>query len=89
MFLIFIYKINELCAANAGASAKLYSAPGYLPPQPQPPPTIPCQGNNRVCVPQYQCSGGYVDASQVRGSNSQVIKSITIKIIEFSLDAID
>lgn len=58
---------------NAGASAKLYSAPGYLPPQPERPTTVPCQGNGRACVPQYQCQGGYVDASQLSGLNSRVI----------------
>lgn len=55
-------------------NAKLYSAPGYLPPEPQLPPTVPCQGNNRVCVSKYQCNNGQIDASQVAGQNSQVNK---------------
>lgn len=58
---------------NRGNSAKLYSAPGYLPPdQPTQPPTVPCVGNGRVCVSKYQCNNGVIDANQVRGSNSQV-----------------
>lgn len=61
-----------LFTGNAGNSAKLYSAPGYLPPEPQRPTTVPCQGNGRACVPQYQCQGGYVDASQLSGQNHQV-----------------
>lgn len=60
-------------------SAKLYSAPGYLPPdQPTKPPTVPCAGNGRACVPKYQCSNGVIDANQVRGSNSQVRRMKTI-----------
>lgn len=55
-----------------GNSAKLYSAPGYLPPEPQRPQTIPC-ANGRACVPKYQCQGGYIDASQVGGQRNQVI----------------
>lgn len=46
-------------------------------PPPPPPPTraatIPCNGNGRVCVPNYLCQNGVVDASQVNGANSQVI----------------
>lgn len=58
---------------NRGNSAKLYSAPGYLPPdQPTQRPTVPCVGNGRVCVPKYQCNNGAIDANQVRGSSSQV-----------------
>lgn len=56
---------------NSGSSAKLYSAPGYLPPEPQQR-TVSCTGPNRVCVPQYQCSGGSIDASQVNRASSQV-----------------
>lgn len=59
---------------NSGSSAKLYSAPGYLPPEPSRPQTVSCQGNGRVCVPKYQCQGGYVDQSQVNGAQrGQVI----------------
>lgn len=83
---------NNPFMQRAAASAKLFSAPGYLPPpeesqntdniyqkQPPPPPpptrppTIPCNGNGRVCVPNYLCNNGVVDASQVNGANSQVI----------------
>jgi len=56
---------------GSGSNAKLYSAPGYLPPEPQRPQTVPCQGNGRACVPKYQCQGGYVDASQLSGPSSQ------------------
>lgn len=56
---------------SSSNSAKLYSAPGYLPPEPQPQP-IPCSGQNRVCVAKYQCSSGVIDASQVNGASSQV-----------------
>lgn len=75
-------------------NAKLFSGPGYLPPQessntnnvyqktppppppPTRPPTIPCNGNGRVCVPNYLCNNGAVDASQLNGLNSQVITHI-------------
>lgn len=67
---------NVFCVSGSGSSAKLYSAPGYLPPEPQRPQTVPCQGNGRVCVPKYQCQGGYVDASQVNGQRGQVISTI-------------
>lgn len=56
---------------RSSGNAKLYSAPGYLPPEPQQPQTTPCQGNGRACVPKYQCQGGYVDASQLNGQRSQ------------------
>lgn len=64
--------VNILGSGNA----KLYSAPGYLPPEPQQQ-TIPCQGNGRACVPKYQCQGGYVDASQLNGQRSQVNISLS------------
>lgn len=64
-------KLNPFISGSG--SAKLYSAPGYLPPEPQRPQTVPCQGNGRTCVSKYQCQGGYVDASQLNGQNSQVI----------------
>lgn len=88
---------NNPFMQRAAASAKLFSGPGYLPPQeasntnnvyqtspaptrpPPPPPaptrpaTIPCNGNGRVCVPNYLCNNGAVDASQVNGASSQVI----------------
>lgn len=89
---------NNPFMQRAAASAKLFSGPGYLPPQeasntnnvyqttsaptrppPPPPPaptrpaTIPCSGNGRVCVPNYLCNNGAVDASQVNGASSQVI----------------
>ncbi|XP_055321377.1 inactive serine protease scarface [Sitodiplosis mosellana] len=66
----FDFTANPFLRSNT--AAKLYSAPGYLPPQePQRPQTTPCQGNGRTCVPKYQCQGGFVDASQVSGSGSQ------------------
>lgn len=89
---------NNPFMQRAAASAKLFSGPGYLPPQEQPsntnnvyqtspaptrppppppaptrPATIPCNGNGRVCVPNYLCNNGAVDASQVNGASSQVI----------------
>ncbi|XP_031633486.1 inactive serine protease scarface [Contarinia nasturtii] len=69
----FNFDANPFLRSNrqAASNAKLYSAPGYLPPEPQKPQTVPCQGNGRVCVPKYQCQGGSVDASQVSGQNSQ------------------
>lgn len=63
---------NYFIRFTGGGSAKLYSAPGYLPPEPQRPQTIPCS-NGRACVPKYQCQGGYIDASQVGGQRNQVI----------------
>lgn len=64
-------------AGSAAASAKLYSAPGYLPPDQQPQ-TTPCAGNGRACVPKYQCSNGQIDASQVAGKSSQVNKKLLL-----------
>lgn len=79
----FSFSIFFLGNRQAAPSAKLYSAPGYLPPEPQKPQTVPCQGNGRVCVPKYQCQGGSVDASQVSGQNSQVHFSHFISSIDF------
>lgn len=79
---------------RGGNAAKLYSAPGYLPPdqptrQPPPPPpptrasTVPCIGNGRACVPKFQCSQGFIDASQFRGSSSQVRDPFNFLVLFF------
>lgn len=70
-------------SSSASSNAKLYSAPGYLPPQQQQ--TIPCNGNGRVCVAKYLCNNGAVDASQVNGQQSQVNRMI-INYCSFFLD---
>lgn len=68
----FAFADSEPAAAeNTFARAGSYRAPGYLPPDNKIE-TVPCTGGNRVCVPRYQCVGGQIDASQVRGAGSQV-----------------
>lgn len=54
------------------------TTPAPPPPPPTRPPTVPCNGNGRVCVPNYLCNNGVVDASQVNGANSQVITTQTL-----------
>lgn len=68
VFLLHYLRTFGNLAGNS--NAKLYSAPGYLPPDT--PQTTPCAGNGRVCVPKYQCSNGQIDANQVAGKSSQV-----------------
>lgn len=57
-------------AENIYSNAGSFRAPGYLPPD-ESVKNIQCQRPS-VCVPRYQCQGGYVDASQLSGVNSQV-----------------
>lgn len=71
----YYHVVSRLTGGGGGSSAKLYSAPGYLPPEPQRPQTVPCS-NGRACVPKYQCQGGSVDASQIGGQRNQVKKKI-------------
>lgn len=59
-------------AEQSFASSGSFRGPGYLPPSNDVIENVPCNGNDRVCVPRYQCAGGYVDANQLSGPGSQV-----------------
>lgn len=79
----FVAADSEPAAAeNVFSRAGSFRGPGYLPPTNDIPQTVPCNGNDRVCVPRYQCVGGQVDANQLSGSNSQVW-NLNIEIILF------